>query len=174
MSELYATTYKLVPGDKIPNNSKLPVLYYKQVLGSKAPFTAQFKAAFEKNNWKGIWVNGIFNYHHYHSTSHEVLGVAAGSAEVILGGPDGKVFNLEAGDMVVLPAGTGHCLKHASPDFKVVGAYPNGQQSYDICTQDTDPEAKVKTIAQVPLPAQDPVGGTTGPLVEIWGRAKQT
>ncbi|GAB3203767.1 uncharacterized protein YjlB [Pontibacter aydingkolensis] len=165
---LYVTQHLLKPGRHIPNNQTLPVLYYQQVYTDSHNLTSEFKKSFAKNNWTGTWVNGVFDYHHYHSKSHEVLGVAGGSAELILGGPDGTVFEVKAGDMVVLPAGTGHCLQSASPDFKVVGAYPNGQENYDICTEDDDIKAKQKNIQQVPLPTTDPVAGEHGLLTEYW------
>ncbi|MFD2514859.1 cupin domain-containing protein [Pontibacter locisalis] len=162
------TPLLLQPQGQIPNNLTLPVLLYRQLFSAKNNLEAQFKEAFKRNSWSGSWVNGVFDYHHYHSKSHEVLGVAAGSATLIIGGPGGEEIHLSAGDMVVLPAGTGHCRKEASPDFSVVGAYPKGQENYDICTEEDNMEEKQKNIQQVPLPVSDPALGADGPLLQHW------
>ena len=156
------------PNHNIPNNPKLPLLVYEQVFPESINLQGQFKKAFEENGWGGSWVNGVFNYHHYHSTAHEVLGVISGSATILFGGPDGKEVEVKAGDMAVLPAGTGHCCKSASSDFKMMGAYPKGQEDYDISTADDDMEIKKQNIALVPLPTADPVGGAAGPLMKHW------
>jgi uncharacterized protein YjlB len=110
----------------------------------------------------------VYDYHHYHSTAHEVLGVASGSATLQLGGPAGRSFNVEAGDVVLLPAGTAHRCEGADADFLVVGAYPPGQR-WDILRGDPAdrPEADQR-IARVPLPGSDPVGGQGGPVLEKW------
>lgn len=158
----------LAPHGNIPNNPHLPVLLYQQLFPEPDNLADRFKDVFAKNNWGGSWVNGVFDYHHYHSKSHEVLGVADGSAILILGGPGGEETAVKAGDMVVLPAGTGHCLKSDSPNFKVVGAYPGGQENYDICTEQDDPQEKQKNITQVALPKADPVFGERGPLLQYW------
>ncbi|WP_266202537.1 cupin domain-containing protein [Pontibacter kalidii] len=168
MTKQSPTPYLLQPHGNIPNNPQLPLLVYQQVFTRHDDLESQFKEAFSKNNWRGSWVNGVFGYHHYHSTSHEVLGVAAGSAILILGGPGGKVLEVKAGDMLVLPAGTGHCLKSSAPGFRVVGAYPARQENYDICTEKDDPEEKRGNIVQVTLPTADPVLGEDGPLLRHW------
>ncbi|WP_347158189.1 cupin domain-containing protein [Pontibacter chitinilyticus] len=170
MNTKAVTPHFLKPHGKIPNNPTLPLLVYQQVFENEADLVRQFKEAFAANNWRGSWVNGVFDYHHYHSRSHEVLGVVAGAAILILGGPGAEEVAVKAGDMLVLPAGTGHCLKTASPDFKIVGAYPPGQESYDICTEQDNPEEKEKNIAQVPVPETDPVAGVGGPLLKHWKR----
>ncbi|TXK37875.1 cupin domain-containing protein [Pontibacter qinzhouensis] len=158
----------LAPNQGIPNNAGLPLLLYQQVLQQQEDLVSAFKKAFAQNHWVGTWVNGVFDYHHYHSVAHEVLGVAAGTATLIFGGPGGEEIEVKAGDMVVLPAGTGHCRKHASADFKVVGAYPPGQQDYDICTATDNMAEKQKNIANVKLPSTDPVSGKEGPLCQHW------
>ncbi|MCX2739918.1 cupin domain-containing protein [Pontibacter anaerobius] len=168
MTKQTSTPHFLQPHGNIPNNQQLPLLVYQQVFGQSDDLVNQFKETFKQNNWRGSWVNGVFDYHHYHSRSHEVLGVAAGSAVLILGGPAGKEVEVKAGDMLVLPAGTGHCLKSSASGFKVVGAYPVGQENYDICTEKDDPQEKKKSIAQVALPTSDPVFGADGPLLLHW------
>lgn len=152
----------------IPNNPHLPVLIYPSsaALGRDPPETIE--RLFETNEWPPQWRDGIFDFHHYHSTAHEALGIARGSATVILGGAGGKEFVLSAGDVVVLPAGTGHKRIGASTDLLVVGAYPPGQ-TWDLIREEPEKKAAaVARIARVPLPQSDPVRGPDGPLVGLW------
>lgn len=89
----------------------------------------------------------------------------------MLGGPEGRRFELTAGDVVVLPAGSGHCNTGSSPDLLVVGAYPNGMR-WDLRRGDSAERDEVlANLARVPLPEQDPIRGPNGPLVELWNRA---
>ncbi|WP_187262928.1 cupin domain-containing protein [Pontibacter beigongshangensis] len=168
MRILSASPILLSPGKGIPNNPDLPLLLYRQVFRAGDNLEHQFKEAFRENSWAGTWTNGVFGYHHYHSVAHEVLGVAAGAATLIFGGPGGQEVEVTAGDMVVLPAGTGHCCKQASSNFRVIGAYPQGQEDYDICKETDDVAEKVKNIAKVALPLADPVAGRHGPLLQHW------
>ncbi|MBB6124874.1 hypothetical protein [Sphingobium subterraneum] len=78
----------------------------------------------------------------------------------MLGGPDGSVVDVVPGDALILPAGTGHCRITAARDFLVVGAYSAGQD-WDIC-QEAPSESTRKRIANLPIPAHDPVIGNTG------------
>jgi uncharacterized protein YjlB len=149
-------TWSAPPGERIPNHPAFPVLIYHDVdAAADGPDAA--RALFADHGWGGSWVAGVFNFHHFHSTSHEVLGVVAGSATLELGGPQGTAFEVAAGDVVVLPAGTGHRRAGASGDFSVVGAYPVGQEDYDLL-RDAD-EAARSRIAAVPWPDHDPVTG---------------
>jgi uncharacterized protein YjlB len=105
------------------------------------------------------------------STAHEVLGIVRGAAGVMLGGPQGRRFDLSAGDVVVLPAGTGHCNTGSSADLLVVGAYPNGMR-WDVRRGDpAERDEVLANIAGVPLPEQDPVAGAQGELLKRWTEA---
>nr|WP_318382641.1 cupin [uncultured Enterobacter sp.] len=159
-------TILLTANDWVPNNPRLPLLLYRQVFTPGASAVAQVQALFTENGWPPQWVNGIFNYHHYHATAHEVLAFTDGEAQVMFGGPGGKLIDVRAGDIALLPAGTGHCNKGSSADFTVVGAYPPGQ-SADICRDAPTPEM-LKSIAQVSFPQSDPVYGKKGPLTAQW------
>ncbi|MBD8553934.1 cupin [Rhizobium sp. CFBP 8762] len=154
------------PSGHIPNNRELPVILYQQALPLQADMTRAFETRFAGNKWGDQWRNGVFDYQHYHTTAHEVLGIAAGNARLLIGGPDGKVLTVNAGDCVLLPAGTGHCRLEASRDFLVVGAYPAGQHA-DL---KTGPASMVdmQTITRLPMPDRDPIEGKNGPLLHHW------
>lgn len=122
------TRFLLAENDWLPNNERLPVVIYRAALeGESEDVAEQFEMLFDTNGWKPDWRDGIFDYHHYHSTAHEVLGVFAGTATLELGGPGARRVDVAPGDALMLPAGTGHRCATASPDFQVVGAYPQGQ-----------------------------------------------
>jgi uncharacterized protein YjlB len=161
-------SFVLPEHDWVPNNPRLPVLLYRgavEVLDCEATAKA-FEAAFEENGWPPQWRDGVYDYHHYHSTAHEALGIAAGSATLTIGGPGGRDIYVEAGDALVLPTGTGHRSVEASDDFLVVGAYPKGQ-NWDICREAPSEEARQR-MADLPAPDADPIEGRSGLLVERW------
>ena len=147
-------TWTAPPGDTIPNHPRFPVLLYR---GTGLEDADAARERFSGNGWVGAWVDGVFDFHHFHSTSHEVLAVVAGSATLELGGPQVRAFDVAAGDVVVLPAGTGHRRAAADGAFTVVGAYPRGQEDYDLLREADD--AARDRIRAVPVPGQDPVGG---------------
>ena len=157
----------------VPNNSALPALLYKSAIALGADPASELERLFAHNGWgHGQWRDGIYPFTHYHSMIHETLGLARGRAQVRLGGDQGEVVELAAGDVAVLPAGTGHQRLSASSDLLVIGAYPP-QGTYNLCRADnpSDREKALKTIPLVPLPASDPVAGQDGPLTKLWRRA---
>jgi uncharacterized protein YjlB len=169
MAALRIEKIMLAPGADIPNNPELPVLIYRGALEKGARNKAdRFEALFAAHGWAGSWRNGIYKFHHFHSNAHEVLGIARGRVKVMLGGAGGKEFMLASGDMAVLPAGTGHCRMSASADLLVVGAYPKGQERYDICRSlARRPDARER-IAAAAKPSADPLTGAGGALGEAW------
>jgi uncharacterized protein YjlB len=155
--------FRLAASGAMPNHPVFPVLLYR---GAVAGGAAALEAIFERNGWPPRWRDGIYGFHHYHTEGHEALGIAAGSARVLLGGPGGREVDLAAGDVVVLPAGTGHRRLSASADFLVVGAYPPGQHA-DICREPPTAEM-LERIRALPAPASDPVGVESGGLAALW------
>lgn len=152
----------------VPNNV-LPFLVYQGAvqLDPKQP-EQTIENLFETNNWGGTWRNGVYDYLHYHATVHEVLGVARGHARVRFGGDRGQEFDIKAGDVAVLPAGTGHQCVTASDDFCVIGAYPPGSRM-EITRPTPENHAKaLKTIPNVARPPADPVTGKHGALMRLW------
>ena len=150
---------------EIPNNPSLNVLFYPAVCKENPQ---GIEEVFNRHNWLNSWRGGVFDYHHYHSNTHEALGVSAGSATLQLGGEQGEQVKVKAGDVVVLPAGTGHKKIEATDDFQVVGAYPNGV-SYNLKTGNPEERPYVlEDIQNTPLPQTDPVYGKNGPLQEQW------
>jgi len=154
----------------VPNNRRLPLLFYRKgVAASGGDPAAAFEDAFRRNGWSPEWRNGVYGFHHYHSTAHEILGFAAGKARLLLGGPNGLEVTVHPGDCALLPAGTGHCRLEASADFLVVGGYPPNQ-SWDL-RREAISEAAQREMAKVPFPSSDPVLGAAGPLLRFWSTA---
>ncbi|GGB00878.1 cupin domain-containing protein [Macrococcus hajekii] len=143
-----------------PNHIILPVILYHDVEGSPAEL-------FKQNGWHHIWENGVFDYHHFHPNTHEVLGVKSGEAELQIGGENGQIVTVKMGDVLLLPAGYGHKRCSQSADFKIVGAYPT-EQAVDTETSYNDLNDVNKIINRVALPETDPVQGTTGPVFREW------
>lgn len=150
-------------------NSGFPLLVYEGVVRpDRGDPAAAFEAIFRRNNWGNGWRNGIYPFHHYHSTAHEVLGIAAGEAEVQMGGPRGRVLTVNAGSALLIPAGVGHKRLSASADLLVIGAYPPGQSPDLMRENEPGREAIRARIAAVPFPTMDPITGATGPMWEAW------
>jgi uncharacterized protein YjlB len=152
----------------VPNNP-LPLLVYKSAIDTDVRDPeAAIEAVFGDNGWGQMWRNGIFDYQHYHATVHEVLGVARGRALVLFGGEQGEAIEITAGDVAVLPAGTGHKRVFASHDLSVVGAYPPGPQMHVTRPTPDNYRKALTLIPKVKLPVSDPVYGADGPLVRMW------
>lgn len=152
-------------------NSRLPVLIYRgavELPAQKNRAAAIAQKLVLRNGWSNSWRNGIYDFHHYHSNTHECMVVCMGSANVIIGGPNGKRVQLKQGDVIILPAGVGHRCTAKSDDFLVVGAYPEGRD-YDTNTGTAEEFQKaVKRIRQLPVPKHDPVFGDQGFLKAYW------
>ena len=159
--------YHFQDDGQIPN-SRLPVLLYRNAFPARSTAGAAWlEQRFAQHNWTNSWRNGVYAFHHYHSTSHEVLGIYAGSAELQLGGPQGQRVRVQAGDILVIPAGVGH-KNLGSTHLGVVGAYPDGRH-WDLNRglPGERPEAD-QHIAALPLPATDPLLGPQQGLPTLW------
>jgi uncharacterized protein YjlB len=170
-SEARIETIRFVDDGLLPNSALLVILYRGAIEPSARDPAAAFERSFARNGWRNGWRDGVYPFHHYHSTSHEVLGIARGSAVLRLGGRKGRNFEVAAGDVVLLPAGTGHKRVSASSDFLVVGAYPDGRD-WDLIkpyreSAEVHDEALAR-IAALPLPRLDPVEGGGGPVSRLW------
>ena len=161
-------THYLVDDGDIPN-SPFPLLVYPKALDASGGDLARaIEALFASNTWDRSWRNGIYAFHHYHSTAHEVLGIANGHANVQMGGRKGVRFTVQAGDVMVIPAGVGHKNLGASDDLLVIGAYPPGP-SWDLCREkESDHGQTMINISNVPNPTADPLYGADGPLMSLW------
>src|SRR6266542_1482962 len=156
-------TYRFADDGVVPNNPALALVVYRGVLAEGGDRAAACERRFAAHGWPDAWRNGIYGHHHYHSTAHEVLGIAAGSARVRLGGEGGRSVELHAGDVVAIPAGVAHKRESASADLLVIGAYPRGQ-SPDLCrAEPAAHDRALPRIAAVPLPTADPVTGRADP-----------
>jgi len=156
---------------RIPN-SVLPLLIYPGALPASDASPEAMEDLLAKGGWPPRWRATIFTYHHYHSTAHEVLAVASGEAQVMMGGPEGEELQISAGDVIVIPAGVGHKRLGSSGDFLVVGGYPPGAD-WDLLRGEPGERPRAdENIAGVPMPKTDPVHGKNGPLLEIWGNSR--
>jgi uncharacterized protein YjlB len=166
--DIQPLTFVFVDDGLVPNNP-LPLLIYKGAIdvGSDHP-EKTIEGLFGANGWGAMWRNGVYDYLHYHATVHEALGVARGEARVQFGGDRGEAIRITAGDVAILPAGTGHQCLFASHDFCVVGAYPPGPTMQVTRPTPENHRAALKSLPQVKLPDTDPVRGADGPLVKLW------
>jgi uncharacterized protein YjlB len=153
-----------------PNNPRLPLVVYHGplTLEDAADPAAVFEESFAQHGWIDSWRNGIFDFLHFHTATHEVLGIVRGHVTVEFGGAEGRQIELRTGDVAVLPAGTGHRRTACSADLLVVGAYPKGGTYDQPRPTQISHGAAVAAIARTPLPDQDPVYGRDGPLKLLW------
>ena len=153
---------------KFPN-SKLPVLLYRNVLELPSFFRALFiKKLFKSNGWSNSWKSGIYTYHHYHSNTHEVLGVYKGKTTLLLGGKKGVKIKISKGDVIIIPVGVAHKNLGKETQIKCVGAYPYGKD-YDMNYGKKKERPKTdENIKKVKVPRKDPVFGLIDGLHLYW------
>jgi uncharacterized protein YjlB len=167
--EPYKVIHEIIkPHHLFPNNSRLPLLIYKKPLTFSKTTTKEVQKFLETNHWKNSWVNGIYDYHHYHSNTHEALIIFSGTCNVQIGGPEGNTYEITEGDVVIFPAGVAHKSLSASNDFVCIGAYPfdnDYDMQYGLATEHPKVD---KNINQIKLPEMDPIFGKDGLLLQYW------
>lgn len=154
----------------VPNHPRWPFVLYRSAVSLPRSLdpAAVWEALFESNRWGDMWRGEIYDYLHYHSRIHEVLGIARGSATVRIGGNNGRIMKVKAGDVLIIPAGTGHQSLKASPTFMAVGAYPLQGIDHECAPTTQDHDRTRKTVRRVARPLTDPVFGSKGPLLGLW------
>ena len=124
-------------GSRTTDRSPTTRSFRSSSTGRPSPFRTEIRlpssrTLFTANGWPAAWRNGIYPFHHFHSTAHEALGVYAGTATARFGGEGGIDMTVSAGDVVIIPAGVGHKAIEASANLGIVGAYPAGTGP-DLC-----------------------------------------
>lgn len=161
------STFLLAAAVETPNHPRWPLLVYERALEpGGGDLAAQFEALFARNGWPPAWRDGVFPFHHYHPDGHEALGLYSGEVTVQFGGDAGVTLTARPGDVIVLPAGTGHRKLGSRGRLGIVGAYPEARQPATLRAGHGPAERAV--IAAVPRPALDPVCGPDGPLLAHW------
>lgn len=150
----------------IPNNV-LPVLVYRQVCTVEDK-SNWFESTFIANGWTNNWRDIILPYDHFHSTTHEVLGVGRGDVTLQVGGRLGQQLSLHAGDVVILPAGVGHYALTLNNDYEIVGGYPEGKSWDLLMGNEENREKALIKIKNLPIPFTDPIAGEHGTLLTYW------
>jgi len=166
-------TFRFGDTGGIPNNPRLPVVIWKAAAPTAhrreaEGLAAWFEQTWAQHGWHAAWRWGVYGFPHYHSTAHELLGVYRGHASLRLGAEVGATVVVEPGDLIVLPAGTAHQNLGSSPDFHVVGGYPDGQDADLLRGRAGERPAADERIARVPRPTGDPLTGPDGPLMTAW------
>lgn len=148
-------------------NSRFPLLVHRKAVpgGGEDALIARLRQNGWSNNWK---YPGVYEYGHFHSTTHECLGVAGGWMEVEFFGSGGTRVRVETGDMIVIPAGVSHNMVAKSGDIAMVGGYPDGRDWDNMREEKITEEirrAAVKRIMMLPIPSRDPA---TGGVMQEW------
>lgn len=156
------------PSGGVPNNT-LPVMIYHHVIPPGVADNAVYlEHLFRSNGWPPQWRYPVYTFTHFHSNTHEALGVFAGSAKLQIGGEKGKIIEVKVGDVLLLPAGIGHKQISADDEFMLVGAYPPEIKA-DLCHDEPSQLVpRTKAVEAVPLPATDPVTGHSEGSMITW------
>lgn len=152
---------------RVPN-SRLPLLIYRNVIRWDVP---TMEAVMRQNKWMPCWHahDGMWPRHHFHTEAHEFICVTKGVHTGKFGGHDGIETQMNAGDVVVIPAGVGHRGLQISDDLDLTGGFHEGfcvvdfrmgfpDEYHDLC----------RKAREIPILDYDPFFGVNGPLARIW------
>ncbi|KAH8426205.1 cupin domain-containing protein [Aspergillus melleus] len=168
-ADIKVTSRQIPRWDHIPNtsiHSKPLMIYHQAFNASSSDLAARFE---EVGEVMPQWVYSMYRQTHYHSTTHEVLGVVDGRARLCFGGernPDRFEPTVEKGDLIIVPAGVGHRLLEDignGREFTMVGAYPRGKE-WDMCYGQPGEEDKARNIQALDWFQRDPLFGSDGPV----------
>ncbi|KAI0457173.1 RmlC-like cupin domain-containing protein [Xylaria acuta] len=171
LRDLKVLEHQVPAHNLIPNTSiqRKPLLIYKSVF-SNATASEVESLLSDTGVVTPQWRATMYTTSHFHSTSHEVLGVSNGKATVCFGheGNPGKVTcDLEKGDLAIIPAGVAHrLLEVLEGDFEMVGSYPKGY-NWDMCYGTRAEEGRIGTIKELPWFDRDPVYEGKGPVLDV-------
>ena len=166
ISPIAPATFLFEDDGSIPNNTKLPLLFYAGAFEDVSP--ERIEETFHANEWGNGWRASVFPFLHYHAEAHEALGCFRGTATIRLGGTKGIEQKVQPGDVVIIPAGVGHEKLESTSDFTMVGAYPPGQDPDLQRGEHSERTWVIESIAKVPLPPADPIYGKEGPMMKAW------
>jgi hypothetical protein len=79
-------TYRFASDGKTPNNHLPLVIFKHAVLFRDFDPASVFEKLFATNGWEDAWRDGMYPYEHFHSETHEVLGIARGMVRARFGG----------------------------------------------------------------------------------------
>jgi hypothetical protein len=81
-----------------PNNPKWPLVIYRSPVDLRGEFdpAAIFEDLFASNGWTESWRDGVYDFLHFHTRTHEALGIARGTAQIEFGGVKGKRLQLKS------------------------------------------------------------------------------
>ncbi|RFU75981.1 cupin domain-containing [Trichoderma arundinaceum] len=173
LSDLRISKHQIPAHNLIPNSSlqAKPLIIYHSAFSSSDASADQIESHLLKI---GVvtpqWRYTMYDTTHFHSTTHEVLCVAAGRAKLCFGGEHnpGRVEPVvKRGDVIVVPAGVSHrLLEDMDGDhFLMVGSYPNGKD-WDMCYGDKAEESKINNIKGLSWFNKDPIYGDEGPVLD--------
>ena len=154
-----------------PNNPSYPLIVYRSAvkLDPRYDPAAIFEVMFGAHKWRDSWRYTMYGFNHFHTRTHECLGIARGTLTALFGGARGRKIALKAGDVVVIPAGVGHKHVRQSRNLLIVGAYPANAGKYDEPRpEEIDHGDALRRIRKVKSPGIDPVYGKGGPLLTKW------
>ena len=163
--------FRLKDDGETPNNKRLPLIVYRSPVAFDPRFdpAATFEVLFASHHWTDSWRATMYGYNHFHTGTHECLGIARGKLIAQFGGAKGRKIELKAGDVVIIPAGVGHKHVRQSKDLLILGCYPSNAGKYDEPKpSEIEHQDAVARIGKVKLPPADPVYGRNGPLFSKW------